>query len=289
MTILTNAMTVDVEDYFQVQAFAGCVGRADWDGFPGRVEGNTNSILDMFAAADVQATFFTLGWVAQRFPAVVRRMVNEGHELASHGWDHTRADTQAPEAFRADIRRTRALLEDIGGVPVTGYRAATFSINHRNMWAFPILRQEGYVYSSSINPIRHDIYGMPDAPRIPFRPHADGVLEIPMTTVRLLGRNWPCSGGGYFRLLPTGLYRAGLARVNRYDRQPGIFFFHPWEIDADQPRVRGAPLKSRVRHYTNLSGMKADLERLLRDFPWDRMDRVYAPMLIGRAAETVPA
>ena len=289
MTILTNAMTVDVEDYFQVQAFAGCIGRSDWDGFAGRVEGNTNRILDMFAAADVQATFFTLGWVAQRFPAVVRRMVSEGHELASHGWDHTRADMQAPEAFRADIRRTRALLEDIAGVPVTGYRAATFSINHRNMWAFPILRQEGYVYSSSINPIRHDIYGMPDAPRVPFRPHADGVLEIPMTTVRLLGRNWPCSGGGYFRLLPTGLYRAGLARVNRLDRQPGVFFFHPWEIDADQPRVPGLPLKSRVRHYTNLSRMKADLERLLRDFPWDRMDRVYAPMLIGRAAETVPA
>lgn len=289
MSVLTNAMTVDVEDYFQVQAFAGCVGRSEWDGFPGRVEANTNHILDMFAAADVKATFFTLGWVAHRFPAVVRRMVHEGHELASHGWDHTRADTQAPEAFRADIRRTRALLEDIGGVRVTGYRAATFSINQRNMWAFPILRQEGYVYSSSINPIRHDLYGMPDAPRVPFRPSADGVLEIPMTTVRLLGRNWPCSGGGYFRLLPTRLYRAGLARVNRHDRQPGVFFFHPWEIDPGQPRVRGAPLKSRLRHYTNLAGMKADLERLLRDFPWDRMDRVYAPMLTGVAAETVSA
>jgi polysaccharide deacetylase family protein (PEP-CTERM system associated) len=289
VTVLTNAMTVDVEDYFQVQAFAGCVGRSDWDGFAGRVEGNTNHILDMFAAAGVKATFFTLGWVAHRFPAIVRRMVHEGHELASHGWDHTRADMQTPEVFRADIRRTRALLEDIGGVRVTGYRAATFSINHRNMWVFPILRQEGYVYSSSINPIRHDLYGMPDAPRVPFRPHADGVLEIPMTTVRLLGRNWPCSGGGYFRLLPTSLYRAGLARVNRHDRQPGVFFFHPWEIDPGQPRVHGAPLKSRVRHYTNLSRMKADLERLLRDFPWDRMDRVYAPMLTAIPAGTVAA
>ncbi len=289
MSRLTNAMTVDVEDYFQVQAFAGCVERSSWNGFPGRVEANTNRILDMFAAAEVKATFFTLGWVAQRFPGVVRRMVAEGHELASHGWDHTRADAQHPDAFRADIRRTRALLEDIGGVRVAGYRAATFSINTRNMWAFPILRQEGYVYSSSINPIRHDLYGMPDAPRVPFRPHADGVLEIPMTTVRLLGRNWPCSGGGYFRLLPTGLYRAGLARVNRRDRQPGVFFFHPWEIDAEQPRVRGAPLKSRLRHYTNLSRMKPDLERLLRDFSWDRMDRVYAPMLTGAGAELVAA
>jgi polysaccharide deacetylase family protein (PEP-CTERM system associated) len=157
------------------------------------------------------------------------------------------------------------------------------------MWAFPILRQEGYAYSSSINPIRHDLYGMPDAPRVPFRPHADGVLEIPMTTVRLLGRNWPCSGGGYFRLLPAGLYRAGLGRVNRRDRQPGVFYFHPWEIDAQQPRVRGAPLKSRLRHYTNLSRMQPDLERLLREVTWDRMDRVYAPMLAAAAAETVPA
>jgi polysaccharide deacetylase family protein (PEP-CTERM system associated) len=289
MTRLTNAMTVDVEDYFQVQAFAGCVRRADWDRFPGRVEANTNRILDMFAAAEVKGTFFTLGWVAHRFPALVRRMVNEGHELASHGWDHTRADCQPPDVFRADIRRTRTLLEDIGGVPVTGYRAATFSINRRNLWAFPILQQEGYVYSSSINPIRHDLYGMPDAPRVPFRPHTDGVLEIPMTTVRLLGRNWPCSGGGYFRLLPTVLYRAGLARVNRHDGQPGVFFFHPWEIDAEQPRVRGAPLKSRLRHYTNLSRMKADLEHLLRDYRWDRMDRVYAPMLTGATADSVPA
>jgi polysaccharide deacetylase family protein (PEP-CTERM system associated) len=289
MTRLTNAMTVDVEDYFQVQAFAGCVERSTWDAYPGRVEANTHRILDMFAAAGVKATFFTLGWVAQRCPSIVRRMVAEGHEPASHGWDHTRADTQAPEVFRADIRRTRALLEDIGGVPVIGYRAATFSINKRNMWAFPILRQEGYAYSSSINPIRHDLYGMPDAPRVPFRPHADGVLEIPMTTVRLLGRNWPCSGGGYFRLLPAGLYRAGLGRVNRRDRQPGVFYFHPWEIDAQQPRVRGAPLKSRLRHYTNLSRMQPDLERLLREVTWDRMDRVYAPMLAAAAAETVPA
>jgi polysaccharide deacetylase family protein (PEP-CTERM system associated) len=276
---MLNAMTVDVEDYFQVQAFAHCIDRKDWDAFPRRVDLNTNRILDQFDAAGVKATFFTLGWVAERFPGLIHRIVADGHELASHGWDHTRVDSQDPETFRADIRRTKALLEDTGGVAVTGYRAATFSIGARNMWAFPILRQEGYVYSSSINPISHDLYGMPDAPRVPFRPDVDGVMEIPMTTVRLLGRNWPCSGGGYFRLLPTALYRAGLARVNGREGQPGIFYFHPWEIDPDQPRIPNAGWKSRARHYTNLSRVAGDLDKLLRDFAWDRMDRVYASVL----------
>jgi polysaccharide deacetylase family protein (PEP-CTERM system associated) len=285
MTPMRNAMTVDVEDYFQVQAFAHCINRADWDSWPRRVDVNTNRILDQFARAGIKATFFTLGWVAERFPTLIRRIVHEGHELASHGWDHTRADSQDPDTFRMDVRRTRLLLEDLGGVAVKGYRAATFSIGIRNMWAFAILRQEGYRYSSSINPIRHDLYGMPDAPRVPFHPAADGVVELPMTTVRLLGRNWPCSGGGYFRLLPTPLYRFGLLRVNRHDRQPGIFYFHPWEIDPDQPRVPHAGWKARLRHYTNLSLMEADLDRLLRDFVWDRMDRVYAPLL----TDTVPA
>jgi polysaccharide deacetylase family protein (PEP-CTERM system associated) len=278
---VVNAMTVDVEDYFQVQAFAHCIPRTDWDGVPRRVEANTNRILDLFDSAGIKATFFTLGWVAERHPGLVRRIVADGHELASHGWDHTRADSQDPETFRADIARTRALLEDLGGVRVTGYRAATFSIGTRNMWAFPILKQEGYLYSSSINPIRHDLYGMPDAPRVPFHPVGDGVVEIPMTTVRLAQRNLPCSGGGYFRLLPTVLYRAGLRRVNRRDRQPGIFYFHPWEVDPGQPRIEGAGWKSRLRHYTNLSGMEDGLRRLLKDFAWDRMDRVYAPVIAG--------
>jgi polysaccharide deacetylase family protein (PEP-CTERM system associated) len=281
MTRMCNAMTVDVEDYFQVQAFAHCIDRKDWDRFPRRVDLNTNRILDQFDTAGVKATFFTLGWVAERFPALIRRIVDDGHELASHGWDHTRVDQQDPEAFRADIHRTRALLEDAGGVRVTGYRAATFSISARTMWAFPILRQEGYCYSSSINPIRHDLYGMPDAPRVPFRPHTDGVIELPMTTVRLIGRNWPCSGGGYFRLLPAALYRAGLARVNRVDGQPGIFYCHPWEIDPAQPHIANAGWKSRLRHYTNLSRMAPKLDGLLRGFAWDRMDRVFAPVLTG--------
>jgi polysaccharide deacetylase family protein (PEP-CTERM system associated) len=279
MTVSRNAMTVDVEDYFQVQAFADCIDRSEWHRYPPRVEANTHRVLDMVAVAGVKATFFTLGWVAKRFPAVIRRIVAEGHELASHGWDHTRADTQSPEQFRADIRRTRLLLQDTAGVDVTGYRAATFSIGAGNLWAFPILREEGYGYSSSINPIAHDLYGMPGAPRVPFHPHPDGVLEIPLTTLRLFGRNWPCAGGGYFRLLPPALYRAGLSHMNRIDCQPGIFYFHPWEIDPAQPRIEGARLKSRLRHYTNLSRMQPNLERLLRDFAWDRMDRIYAPLL----------
>jgi polysaccharide deacetylase family protein (PEP-CTERM system associated) len=275
---MRNAMTVDVEDYFQVQAFAHRIDRADWGGFPSRVEHNTNRVLDVFGEAGVRATFFTLGWVAVRFPQLVRRIVGEGHELASHGWDHTRVFTQGPAEFRADIRHSRATLEDLGGVAVAGYRAATFSINGQTPWAHPILREEGYLYSSSINPIRHDLYGMPDASREPFFPRDDGVIEIPMTTARLFGRNWPCSGGGYFRLLPDALYRAGLRQVNR-SGMPGIFYFHPWEIDPDQPRIPNIGLKSRLRHYTNLSHMEAGLRGLLRDFTWDRMDRVYAALL----------
>jgi polysaccharide deacetylase family protein (PEP-CTERM system associated) len=279
---VTNAMTVDVEDYFQVQAFAGCVDRAGWEGFPSRVEANVDRILGQFDRAGVHATFFTLGWIAERHPAMVRRIVAAGHELASHGWDHTRADSQDPETFRLDVRRTRALLEDIGGVPVTGYRAATFSIGARNQWAFGILRDEGYRYSSSINPIAHDLYGMPDAPRVPFQPDDNGFWEIPMTTVRMFGRNFPCSGGGYFRLLPSVLYRKGLARVNAVEGRPGIFYFHPWEVDPGQPRIEGAHWKSRLRHYTNLSRMAASLDEILRLFAWDRMDRVFGELLPAR-------
>jgi polysaccharide deacetylase family protein (PEP-CTERM system associated) len=289
MTVCINAMTVDVEDYFQVQAFAHCIARADWAAFPTRVDRNTNLILDQFAKAKVTGTFFTLGWVAERFPGLVRRIVADGHELASHGWDHTRADTQDEEAFRADVRRTRLVLQAIGGVHVVGYRAPTFSIGTQNMWAYRVLRQEGYYYSSSINPVRHDLYGAPKAPRVPFRPSAQGMIEIPMTTVRLFGRNWPCSGGGYFRLLPTALYRAGLVRVNRRDRQPGIFYFHPWEIDPEQPRVTGTRWKARLRHYTNLSRMKGKVDLLLRDFAWDRMDRVYASILTAGEANPTAA
>jgi polysaccharide deacetylase family protein (PEP-CTERM system associated) len=279
---IVNAMTVDVEDYFQVQAFAGTVSRADWDGFPSRVEANTDRILSCLDGAGARATFFTLGWVAERHPALVRRVVAAGHELASHGWDHTRADAQTPDVFRADVSRARALLEDVGGVPVVGYRAATFSIGARNLWAFGALRAEGYRYSSSVYPVRHDTYGMPDAPRLPFQPDRDGFWELPMTAVRGLGRSLPCSGGGWFRLVPYRLFRAGLRRFNATERAPGIFYTHPWEVDPGQPRI-AAPALSRFRHYVNLRRTEPRLCRLLADFAWDRIDRVHADLLAPAA------
>jgi polysaccharide deacetylase family protein (PEP-CTERM system associated) len=272
---LRNAMTCDVEDYFQVQAFAGHIARASWDGFASRVERNTSRVLDLFARHRVHATFFTLGWVAERNKELIRRIVRDGHELASHGMEHRQVFSQSPDEFRADVRRTKAILEDIGGVAITGYRAASFSINKNTFWAFDVLAEEGYRYSSSIYPVRHDLYGIPDAPRFAFRPTKGPLLEVPLSTVSAFGRNLPCSGGGYFRLLPYALSRWGFRHVNKRDRRPAIFYFHPWEIDPDQPRQHSAPLKSRFRHYLNLDRMEARLERLLRDLAWDRMDRIY--------------
>lgn len=279
-----NAMSVDVEDWFQVQAFAGILRRADWDGLERRVEANTDRVLALFAEADLRATFFTLGWVAERHPALIRRILAAGHELASHGHGHELVDRLGEAGFRADIRRAKSVLEDAGGSPVLGYRAPTFSIGPRTPWAHAVLAEEGYRYSSSIFPIRHDLYGAPDAPRGPHRPHPDGVVELPMTTVRLLGRNLPCAGGGWFRLMPYALFRAGLRRVNAAEGQPGIFYFHPWEVDPGQPRVAGASRLSRFRHYNGLDAMAGRLHRLLRDFAWGRMDEVFAAA-IGEAAE----
>ena len=283
-----NAMTVDVEDYYQVQAFAGCVARQDWDSMASRVERNTDRLLALFDRAGVTATFFTLGCVAQRHPQMVRRIVAGGHELASHGWEHILVHDQAPETFAADVRRTKNLLEDIGGVPITGYRAATFSIGKRTPWAFDVLANEGYRYSSSVYPVHHDLYGTPDAPRIPFRPEGGKLWEIPMTTLRLMERNLPCSGGGYFRLLPYWLFRLALSQVNRREGRAGIFYLHPWEIDPDQPRIHAAGRLSKFRHYVNLGRTEGRLEHLLGDFAWDRMDRVYADILT-QAPQGCPA
>jgi polysaccharide deacetylase family protein (PEP-CTERM system associated) len=272
---IVNAMTVDVEDWFQVQAFAGLIERSEWEGFPSRVEANTDIFLQMFADAGVKGTFFTLGWVADRHPALVRRIVAEGHELASHGYWHRLVHEQDETAFREDVGRAKQLLEDVGGVPVRGYRAPTFSIDGRNLWAFGVLADEGYHYSSSVFPVRHDLYGMPDAPRFPHRVADGRLFEIPMTTVRLGGRNLPCAGGGYFRLMPYALFRAGLRRFNGREAASGVFYTHPWEIDAGQPRVAAAPLMARFRHRVHLAKTRARIERLLRDFAWDRMDRVF--------------
>lgn len=283
---LRNAMTVDVEDYFQVQAFAGVIARDSWDGFASRVEGNVDRILEQFARADARGTFFTLGWVAERHPAVVRKIVAAGHELASHGYGHAAVYTLDEVGFRADVGRARRLLEDIGGVAVTGYRAPTFSIGPRTPWAYAVLESEGYRYSSSIFPIRHDLYGEPDAPRVPFHPAGRTLWELPMTTVRVAGKNLPCAGGGYFRLLPYQLYRMGLRRLHRAEHRPGIFYFHPWEIDPGQPRIRDAGRVSRFRHTVNLAAMSGRLDRLLHDFAWDRMDRVFADILAPAANRT---
>ena len=273
---IRNAMTIDIEDYVQVQAFAKTVERASWDNWPRRVEANTERVLGLFSDHGVKATFFTLGWVAQRHQNLIRRIVAEGHELASHGMAHFPVFDQTPEQFRADVRQTKRLLEDTGGVAVKGYRAASFSITKATLWALPILAEEGYAYSSSIYPVVHDFYGMPDAPRFAFKPQPQGDLtEIPMTTVLLFGKNVPCSGGGYFRLLPYALSRWAFRRVNARDQKPCIFYFHPWEVDPDQPRPQGLPLKSRLRHYMNLKRMEPRLRRLLGDFAWTRMDQLF--------------
>ncbi|MCF6337521.1 MAG: DUF3473 domain-containing protein [Gammaproteobacteria bacterium] len=269
-------MTVDVEDYFQVSAFEKVIPRSEWDNISARVEKNTERVLDMFDEADVKGTFFMLGWVAERYPGLVKRIVADGHELASHGYSHIRVVNQEPPEFFDDIVRTKKLLEDMSGQEVRGYRAASYSIGAKNLWALDKLKEAGYVYSSSIYPIKHDLYGMPEAPRFSFRPRGDdGILEVPVTTVEVLNKKLPCGGGGYFRLYPYAVSRMAMRRVNQHDGRSGVFYFHPWEIDPGQPRQRGISAKTRFRHYLNLGRMEKRLKRLLRDFQWDRMDKVF--------------
>ena len=273
---IRNAMTIDVEDYFQVSAFAPHIARDSWPDRECRVEANIDRILAILADGNVVATFFTLGWIAERYPAMVRRIVAGGHELASHGYGHLRASDQDRSEFSDDITRSKALLEDIGGHAVLGYRAPSFSIGARNLWTLDSLLEAGYRYSSSIYPIQHDHYGMPDAPRFAFYPNGEqGLLEIPITTVRLMERNLPAGGGGYFRLLPYAASRWLMRQVNNTDRQSAIFYFHPWEIDPGQPRQPGVGMKTRFRHYVNLARMEGRIKALTRDFEWDRMDRIF--------------
>jgi len=267
-------MTIDVEDYFQVEAFASTIQRSDWESLPRRVERNTERLLQILGDAEIEATFFVLGWVAERHPDLVRRVVAAGHEVASHGCSHVRVDCQSPEEFRDDIRRSKQVLEDLAGVPVRGYRAPTFSIGGASKWAHAILAEEGYRYSSSVYPVKHDLYGTPEAPRTPFSP-VPGMLEIPLTAVRMLGIDIPASGGGYFRLLPYHLTSGLLNRARRVNRSPAVFYLHPWEIDPEQPRHQSAPWKSRFRHYLNLDRTEPRLRRLLRNFAWTRMDRLF--------------
>lgn len=271
---MLNALTVDVEDYFQVSAFASKVARDQWDSMPCRVERNVDRLLALFDAHGAKATFFTLGWIAERYPRVVREIVAQGHELASHGQAHRRASDQSPADFEQDIVHAKELLEDLSGTAVRGYRAPSFSIGRGNLWAFDAIEAAGYRYSSSVYPVQHDHYGMPDAPRFPYRVRRN-LLEIPITTAKKFGRNLPAGGGGYFRLLPYQLSRWAIGQVNSVDQQPAIFYCHPWEFDPEQPRVAGISLKTRFRHYLNLDRTESRLGNLLRDFRWDRVDRVF--------------
>jgi polysaccharide deacetylase family protein (PEP-CTERM system associated) len=272
---ILNGLSVDVEDWFQVGAFEDVIERDDWDDIQTRVADNIARILDMFAEADVKATFFTLGWVAKRHPAMIRRIADAGHEIASHGYDHARVFTFDRAGFAEDISKARAILQDCSGQSITGYRAPSFSIDARSRWAFEELAAQGYAYSSSVAPIVHDHYGWPEAPRFSFYPLPDAdILEIPVTTALLGGRRVAAGGGGFFRVLPYAFSRWAIRQVNRRDERAAVFYFHPWEIDPKQPRVPGAPIRSRLRHYTGLERMAGKLRDLVGEFRWGRMDAV---------------
>ncbi len=274
-----NALSVDVEDWFQVGAFENCIDRGDWSKLTHRVERNTDFVLDLFAEAGVTGTFFTLGWIAKRYPQLMQRIGAQGHEIASHGWDHKRVFTMDAKSFAADLDRTRTTLEDISGSKVTGYRAPSFSIDARTPWAHQVLAERGYSYSSSVAPIRHDQYGWPEAPRFAFHPVlGSDFVEMPVTTATYAGRTLAAGGGGFFRLLPYTFTKWAIGQVNGQGH-PASFYFHPWEIDPDQPRVADAPLKSKLRHYTRLSAMADKLRRLTREFAWGRADEVAAHAL----------
>ncbi|WP_404360805.1 XrtA system polysaccharide deacetylase [Methylotuvimicrobium sp. KM1] len=273
---ITNAMTVDVEDYFQVSAFEKTIAKSDWETLPQRADYNTHRFLDLFEKHNIKATFFTLGWVAERHPALIQRIVKEGHELACHGYDHIRVTELDPEQFRRDIVKTKKMLEDIGGREVIGYRAPSYSIGASNPWAHNILAEAGFRYSSSVYPVKHDLYGMPEAPRFIYEPIADNNFkEIPITTLPLAGKNWPCGGGGFFRFYPYFLSKWAFNAINQKEHQAGIFYCHPWEIDPEQPRQKNVSFKSKFRHYLNLDKMEGRIVNLLNDFSWDTMSNVF--------------
>jgi polysaccharide deacetylase family protein (PEP-CTERM system associated) len=272
---VVNAMTIDVEDYFQVSAFEDVVPPSQWDQLESRVSRNTDRLLQIFSEHSVTATFFVLGWVADRYPALVARIAAAGHEVASHGYAHRLIYNQTPAEFREDVRRAKAVIEDAGGQRVRGYRAPSYSITTRSLWALDVLLDEGHEYDSSIFPIRHDRYGIPRSPRHPYALSGGGgsLLEAPGSTVRVGPLNLPVAGGGYFRILPYHWTQWGIARLNRRERRPAIFYLHPWEIDPDQPRLAAGRL-SRFRHYRNLHETEARLRRLLSQFRFGPLGRL---------------
>ena len=275
MSSVENAISVDVEEYFQVSAFEKYIDRKDWNSLPGRLDHNIDKILSLFSEHHVNGTFFILGWIAERYPEAIRKIAAAGHEIASHGYSHIRVSNQSPEEFREDIIRTKRILEDLCATPVIGYRAASYSIDREHHWAHDELARAGYLYSSSIYPIHHDLYGVPDASRFAYRAGSGDILEIPVSTAILFGRRWPCGGGGYFRLYPYAFSRFLIRRLNRAENRPGVFYFHPWELDLEQPRQKALDIRTRTRHYLNLDRMENRLSRLLTDFRWGRMDRVF--------------
>ena len=274
---VVNAMSVDVEDYFQVNAFDHVVPRDRWEHLESRVTRNTERLLALFEAGGVTATFFVLGWVAERFPSLVAAIAKQGHEVASHGYAHHLIYNQTREAFRDDVRRAKDLLESATGVHVDGFRAPSYSVTETTLWALDVLIEEGYRYDASIFPIRHDRYGMPSSPRHPHVLTRDGgsLVEAPASTVRWAGLNLPVAGGGYFRIFPYAWTRWGIRRINRREGRPAIFYLHPWEIDPAQPRFN-AGVVSRFRHYRNLDKTEPRLRRLLRDFRFSTVRRVLA-------------
>jgi polysaccharide deacetylase family protein (PEP-CTERM system associated) len=269
-----QALTVDVEDYFHVSAFEKAIDKADWNNLELRVEANTYRLLELFEQKQAKCTFFTLGWVAERCPNLIKAIVDQGHELASHGFAHQRATEMTPEQFLADVCKSKQILEDTSGQAIIGYRAPSFSINDSNTWVYETLAELGFEYSSSTYPIEHDLYGVPNWPRFTYQ-RDEGIIEIPVPTVRKNERNTGIGGGGYFRLYPYWLSKRRIDNYLNTEQQPYSFYFHPWEIDPEQPRVAGASIKSRLRHYLNLSRMEGKVERLLEDYQWDTMKSVY--------------
>lgn len=273
---MLNALTIDVEDYYQVSAFESVVSHQDWDLYESRVERNTHHILDLLDEHPTKATFFVLGWVAERFPSLVRAIHDRGHEIASHGYSHRRIYTQVPEHFREETRRAKEITEDTIGRSVIGYRAASYSITRESLWAVDILQEEGFEYDSSIFPIHHDSYGIPDHPRFLHWVSGDkgkGLIEFPISTLRIAGMNIPIAGGGYLRFFPYPFTRWGIQQLNQKEHQPVVVYLHPWEIDPEQPRIR-AKLRSRFRHYCNLKKTEGRLMGLLRVFRFGTMAEV---------------
>ena len=285
---MLNALTIDVEDYFQVEAFASRINYNEWDNYPCRIKQNTQKILDILDDYQIKATFFCLGWIAKRSPSLIKNIAQRGHEVASHGYAHQPVYKQSPDIFMQDIRKTKQILEDIIGQPVIGYRAPTYSITQKTLWALEILAEEGYKYDSSIFPIKHDLYGIPNAPRFPFNVHTlkranvftckrsnvQTFFEFPLTTLRILNINIPIAGGGYFRVFPYIFIKNALRHINLKEKQPFVFYLHPWELDPEQPRINHLPWRSRFRHYVNLRKTEGKFRRLLSDFRFSTVLKV---------------